>query len=204
MKHQIIFLIGAILTIQLSGCASITHQIVDQLSEESPTLAELDNWKITGKLAIRTPQKAQSINLIWQQQGINYTVKLNGPMGFGATTINGNQQQATIKHGSKILTGTPDQLGLELLGVPLSAVAMSWWIKGLTSPNHAKTSNTAIQEDGFISSLQQNGWQLQFSDHQAQGAFMMPKKISGRRGELSFKLVIKQWDLFHKPMIKHN
>jgi outer membrane biogenesis lipoprotein LolB len=62
MKHQIIFLIGAILTIQLSGCASVTHQIVDQLSEESPTLAELDNWKITGKLAIRTPQKAQSIN----------------------------------------------------------------------------------------------------------------------------------------------
>ena len=97
MKHQIIFLVGAILTIQLSGCASVTHQIADHLPEESPTLAELDNWKITGKLAIRTPQKAQSINLIWQQQGINYTVKLNGPMGFGAATIDGNQQQATIK-----------------------------------------------------------------------------------------------------------
>jgi outer membrane lipoprotein LolB len=197
MKHQIIFLVGAILTIQLSGCASVTHQIADQPPEESPTLAELDNWKITGKLAIRTPQKAQSINLIWQQQGINYTVKLNGPMGFGAATIDGNQQQATIKHGSKILTGNPDQLGLELLGVPLSADTMSCWIKGLASPNHAKASNTAIQEDGLISSLQQNGWQLQFYDYQAKGKYMMPKKISGRRGELSFKLVVKQWDLFH-------
>lgn len=204
MKHQIIFLLGALLFCQLSGCASISHKISDQPLVESPNLAELNNWKITGKLAIRTRQKAQSINLIWQQQGVNYTVNLNGPMGFGSATIDGNQQQATIQQGSKKLIGTPDQLSAQLLGVPLSAVAMSWWIKGLASPDHVKASNIVNQENGVLSSLQQNGWQLQFSDHQVQGAFVMPKKISGRRGELSFKLVIKQWDLFHKPMIKHN
>lgn len=204
MKHQTILLLSALLFSQLSGCVSISHKISDQPPTESPTLAELNNWKITGKLGIRTQQKAQSINLIWQQQGVNYTVNLNGPMGFGSATIDGDQQQATIRQGSKLLTGTADQLSAQLLGIPLSAVAMSWWVKGLASPNHVKASNIVSQENGVLSSLQQNGWQLHFSDHQAQGAFMMPKKISGRRGELSFKLVIKQWDLFHKPMIKHN
>ena len=136
MKHQIILFLGAILLLQLTGCSSITHQISDQPSIKNPTLAELENWKTTGKLAVRTPQKAQSINLIWQQQDSNYNISLNGPMGFGSATINGNQQQATIKTGSKTLTGTPDQLGAKLLGIPLSAVRYELVDKrsGITQP----------------------------------------------------------------------
>lgn len=196
MKHHIILLVGLLLLFQLSGCSSITQQLSDQPSIKSPTLADLDNWKTTGKLAVRTPQKAQSINLIWQQQDSNYNISLNGPMGFGSATINGNQQQATIKTGSKTLTGTPDQLGAKLLSIPLSADAMSWWIKGQASPNQPHASNIVLQQDGLVSSLQQNGWQLQFSRYQTQGAYSLPKKITGRRGDLSFKLVISQWNLF--------
>lgn len=196
MKHQIILFLSAILLIQLTGCSSITHKLSDQPSIKSPTLAELENWKITGKLAVRTPQKAQSINLIWHQQNTNYKISLNGPMGFGSAIINGNQLQTTIQNGSKTLIGIPDQLGTKLLGIPLSADAMSWWIKGLASPNQPKASNITLQQNGLVSSLHQNGWQLQFSSYQTEGAYRVPKKITGRRGELSFKLVINQWNLF--------
>ena len=196
MKHQIILFLGAILLLQLTGCSSITHQISDQPSIKNPTLAELENWKVTGKLAVRTPQKAQSISLIWHQQNTNYKISLNGPMGFGLAIINGNQLQTTIQNGSKTLIGTPDQLGAKLLGIPLSTDAMSWWIKGLASPNQPKVSNIIYQQNGQISSLQQSGWQLQFSSYQTEGIYKVPKKITGRRGELSFKLVINQWNLF--------
>ena len=196
MKHQIILFLGAILLLQLTGCSSITHQISDQPSIKNPTLAELENWKVTGKLAVRTPQQAQSISLIWHQQNTNYKISLNGPMGFGSAIINGNQLQTTIQNGSKTLIGTPDQLGAKLLGIPLSTDAMSWWIKGLASPNQPKASNIIYQQNGLISSLQQSGWQLQFSTYQTEGIYKVPKKITGRRGELSFKLVINQWNLF--------
>lgn len=197
MKYQIIFLIGALLLSQLFGCASVTHKESDLSAIEGPSLSQLNNWRIIGKLALKTPQKAQSINLVWQQQNNNYNLKLNGPLGFGSATIDGNQKQAAIQQGSKILTGTPIQLGIELLGVPLSADTMQWWIKGLMSPNHPKASNIVIQENSLISSFQQNGWQLEFSEYQAQDGYSLPKKISGRHGDLSFKLVVTQWHFFN-------
>ena len=139
MKYQIIFLLGALILIQLSGCASFLSQEPLQEKEQeqepgqtpaqSPTLAQQNNWNITGKLGIRTPQKAQSINLIWQQKNNNYTIKFNGPIGFGAATIKGNHQQVTIQKGSQELIGTPEQMGTKLLSVPLSVNAMSWWAK---------------------------------------------------------------------------
>lgn len=197
MKYQIIVVISALLLSQLSGCVSVIHKELDQPAQEIPTLSQLDHWKITGKLAIRTPQKAQSINLAWQQQDNNYNLKLSGPLGFGSATIIGDPEQATIQQGSKVLTGAPNQLGTKLLGMPLSADAMRWWIKGLISPNHSKASNIVTQENSLISSFQQNGWRLKFSDYQLQGDYSLPKKISGRHGDLSFKLVVAQWHFFN-------
>lgn len=197
MKYQIIFLIGALLLSQLFGCASVTYKESDPSAIEGPSLSQLNNWKIIGKLALRTPQKSQSINLVWQQKNNNYTLKLNGPLGFGSATIDGNQKQATIQQGSKFISVKPDQLGIELLSVPLSADTLRWWIKGLISPNHPKASNIIFQEDQLLSSFQQNGWQLKFSEYQAQDGYSLPKKISGRHGDLSFKLLVTQWHFFN-------
>lgn len=200
MKFQIIFLLGTLILVQLSGCTSLPHkepyQEPDQASIEGTALAQQNNWNITAKLGIRTQQKSQSINLIWQQQNNHYHLKLNGPIGFGATTIKGNQQQLTIQKGTRELTGTPEQLGTELLGVPLSVDAMSWWVKGLIYPSHNQASNVNFRDDGLISGFQQNGWQLKFSDYLANGTYMVPKKISGRHGDVSFKLVINQRQFF--------
>ena len=197
MKYQIIFMIGALLLSQLFGCASVTNKESGPSAIEGPSLSQLNNWKIIGKLALRTPQKSQTINLVWQQQNNNYTLKLNGPLGFGSATIEGNQKQATIQQGLKFISGKPDQLGIELLSVPLSADTLRWWIKGLISPNHPKASNIIFQEDQLLSSFQQNGWQLKFSEYQAQDGYSPPKKISGRHGDLSIKLVVTQWHFFN-------
>lgn len=196
MKYPFIFLLTALVFTQLTGCSSINHnaKLQYQPSTESPALSSLDHWKLNAKLGIRSAEKAQSISLIWQQLGTNYSIKLQGPMGFGSATIDGNQQQAIIQQGSKNMTGAPDHLSAELLGVPLSIEAMNWWVKGLASPNHSKAANIVIQENGQLSRFEQNGWQLQFSGYSKNGPYLMPKKISGRRGELSFKLVINQWD----------
>ena len=196
MNYQMIYLLTALILSSLSGCVSISDYTSNQLSSELPTLAEQNHWKITGKLAIRSQHKAQSINLIWQQQNTRYKINVSSPIGFGAATITGNQQQTTLQQGLKTLSGTPDQLGTELLGVPLSADAMSWWLKGLISPNHSKASHI-IHKNNQLSRFQQNDWQLQFNEYTANGPYMLPKKISGRRGDLSFKLVVSQWNFYN-------
>jgi outer membrane lipoprotein LolB len=197
MNYQIIYLLSALILSQLSGCASISDFTAKQLSSEAPPLAEQDYWKITGKLAIKSPHKAQSANLIWRQHNSRYKINITSPIGLGAVNITGNDQQATIQKGLNTLNGTPDQLGTELLGIPLSADAMRWWLKGLTSPNHPKASKIVFNENNRFSRFQQHGWQLQFNEYTANGPYMLPKKISGRRGDLSFKLVINQWNFYN-------
>ena len=196
MKYPFIFLLTALVFTQLTGCSSISHDVKLQYqpSTESPDLSSFDHWKLNAKLGIRSAQKAKSISLTWQQLGTNYSIKLQGPMGFGTATIDGNQQQATIHQGSINLTGKPDRLSTELLGVPLSIEAINWWVRGLPSPNYPTAENIVIHENSQLSSFEQNGWQLQFYSHTKNGPYLLPKKISGRRGEHSFKLVITQWN----------
>lgn len=188
MKNYILLWVGALLLTLLSGCASNSYQAT------TSSISELDNWKINAKLGIRTATDAQSIQMLWQQQGEKYQLRLNGPLGFGSAFIVGDSEQAEIKKGEQLITANPQQLTMQLTGIPLPISALSWWVKGLVSPNHTTATSIQRTQTGQLESFQQAGWQISILSYSQTGAYWTPKKIAGRQGELSFKLVISDWD----------
>jgi len=188
MKNYILLWVGALLLTLLSGCASNSYQAT------TSSISELDNWKINAKLGIRTATDAQSIQMLWQQQGEKYQLRLNGPLGFGSASIVGDSEQAEIKKGEQLITANPQQLTMQLTGIPLPISALSWWVKGLVSPNHTTATSIQRTQTGQLESFQQAGWQISILSYSQTGAYWTPKKIAGRQGELSFKLVISDWD----------
>ena len=188
MKNYILLWVGALLLTLLSGCASNSYQAT------TSSISELDNWKINAKLGIRTATDAQSIQMLWQQQGEKYQLRLNGPLGFGSASIVGDSEQAVIQKGEQLITGNPQQLTMQLTGIPLPISALSWWVKGLVSPNHTTATSIQRTQTGQLESFQQAGWQISILSYSQTGAYWTPKKIAGRQGELSFKLVISDWD----------
>mgnify|MGYP001572535648 FL=1 len=196
MKYHLLLWVGASLITLLSGCATTSYEAInsDEFKFAKPSLSQLDNWKINAKLGIRTATDAQSMHMLWQQQGEKYQLRLNGPLGFGSAYIVGDSEQAEIQKGEQLITANPQQLTMQLTGVPLPITALSWWVKGLVSPNH--TSATSIQraQTGQLKSFNQAGWQISILKNSQTGPYLIPKKIAGRQGDLSFKLIISDWE----------
>mgnify|MGYP001567845230 CR=1 FL=1 len=196
MKKTLLLWVGTTVITLLSGCATTRYQAisVDQLESAKPSLSELDNWKINAKLGLRTTTDAQSIQMVWKQQGETYQLRLNGPLGFGSAYIVGDSEQAEIKKGKQLITATPQQLTMQLTGIPLPISALRWWVKGLISPNHTSPTSVQRAQTGRLESFKQDGWHISILSYSQTGPYWTPKKIAGRQGELSFKLVISNWD----------
>jgi outer membrane lipoprotein LolB len=196
MKNHLLLWVGALLITLLSGCATNSYQAinVDEFEPAKPSLSELDNWQINAKLGIRTATDTQSIRMLWQQQGEEYQLRLNGPLGFGSVLITGDSDQAEIQKGGQLITASPQQLTMQLTGIPLPIIALSWWVKGLVSPNHSAATDIQRAQTGQLEGFQQAGWQISILSYSQTGPYSTPKKIAGRQGELSFKLVISDWE----------
>jgi outer membrane lipoprotein LolB len=195
MKNHLLLWVGALLIMLLSGCATTKYQAinVDELESAKPSLSELDNWQINAKLGVRTTTDAQSMRILWQQQGEKYQLRLNGPLGFGTAFIVGDSDLAEIQKGGQLITASPQQLTKQLTGIPLPITALSWWVKGLVSPNHSAATDIRRAQAGLLENFQQAGWQISILSYSQTGPYWTPKKIAGRQGELSFKLVISDW-----------
>lgn len=187
----------ALLSIGLQSCAILTGptNTNDKQPLISQPTATLSEWQLTGKLGITTASQANSVNLRWHQKNAQYQLTISGPLGTGTAKITGNSDHIKMRQGSKTYFGTPEELGLQLLGAPLPVNAISWWARGLPAPNYPSATNIIIDAQGAPQRFEQAGWQLRFSHPQTIDNHRLPKKVTGQLGDLSFKLAISKWDI---------
>ncbi|PCO05435.1 outer membrane lipoprotein LolB [Microbulbifer flavimaris] len=179
----------------LSACATQTPQ--PPVAAEQPVM-QLQQWTIKGKLGVRSPNDNGSANLTWLQQSEpNYRIHLSGPLGAGATVISGTPAGVSLKRGDDPTTHatSPSQLTALTLGWPLPVEEMFYWVRGLPAPG--QTSGEQRDAQGLLQTLQQAGWQLNFSGYQNVGAYVLPTRIKAETrqaaGPVKVTLVIKEW-----------
>lgn len=161
-------------------------------------IAQLQDWKLSGKLGFRAPQQGGSASLNWIQEKENYQLSLSGPFGVGSAKIYGDNKTAEMLYGETIYRRPPQQLAMQLTGLPLPVDALSWWARGLPSPTQPAATDLATGADGLAVGFGQAGWQLSFSRYRQTDGGLLPSKIIGslNTGEdrsYSFKLVISGW-----------
>ena len=196
-----VFLLLAVFT--LSACAMQSLQppqtaAPSDWQTHQLRVSQLNDWRLAGKLGFRGPDSGGSASVNWQQQQNNFQLQLSGPFGAGRATLSGNQQIAEMLYQDKLYRQTPQQLASQLIGVPLPVGALSWWARGLPSPDQETASSIATSPEGYASSFEQAGWQLSFSRYSETDAGSLPSKIIGTHQSsdnrrYSFKLVISDW-----------
>ncbi|WP_323845132.1 lipoprotein insertase outer membrane protein LolB [Microbulbifer magnicolonia] len=194
-SKQIHFLWLALLAFLLAACAGQQPQ---PPSTAEQSAMQLQHWTIKGKLGVRSARDNGSANLTWQQQSApNYRIHLSGPLGAGATVINGTPGGVSLQRGDEppLQARNPAQLTMETLGWPLPVNEMFYWVRGLPAPGGAGKQQRNPQ--GQLQSLQQAGWQLNFSDYQNRGPYVLPTRIkaetNGIAGPVKVTLIIKEW-----------
>ena len=187
----------ALLSLLMAACLTHPPQMPTPVTDWQRYIEhqqQLDHWQLSGKLGFKSPQhKSGSANVNWQQQQQQYAVRLSGALGIGTTHIHGDPQQVVMQRGKQQHTAaSSEQLTWQLLGVPLSVEDLTYWVRGIPNPARP-VAVLSHNSNGALDTLSQGGWQLQFSRYTDADKWRLPGRITGRRGEMSFKLIIKRW-----------
>ncbi|MGD9660198.1 MAG: lipoprotein insertase outer membrane protein LolB [Porticoccaceae bacterium] len=191
IAYRRLFIVAA-LTALVASCATQPPP----LPTPDQRLQTLDSWRMEGKLGFRSPEKNGSAWINWLQIKDSYQLQLSGPFGAAATRISGDSGHATLSQSGRddIHAASGEELSEWLFGWAFPVRQMSSWIKGAAAASPQPTA-LVVSSENLLSTLNQSGWQLTFSNYRQQGEWVLPGRIQGSQGDYAFTLIIKQWDL---------
>jgi len=188
---------GILLLFWLSGC--VTQQAIDISGNPDlalqKRLASASHWQFTGKLAVRTPEQSESARIQWQQDGEQFDIHLSGPVGLKATRIYGSPGDVNFEQGEhRLHADSVEALSEQLIGWPLPASELGWWLRGLPAPS-PRAEAVGYSAEGWLSSLTQYGWTIQLNQHLTVGQLTLPGRIEAKQGDTQVILIIKDWQV---------
>jgi outer membrane lipoprotein LolB len=153
-------------------------------------------WELRGRLGVQTRDTGGTMDIIWQQAGKDFTIRLLAPMGAGNYLIQGEKDFAEIRFpdGEKQIVDNVDQVFKSALEVDLPVSAVKDWIRGLPAgvwPVDSIEWNTK----GLIDRIKQSGWNVEMKKYTG-GKILIPYNIYLSRDDdpdLGIRLILRQW-----------
>lgn len=186
---------GMLIATLLSACAvQSPAPTVSDWEAHREDLAMLENWSFSGRLAVKSPQGADSARLQWTQRGEDLELELSGPVGMKQLRLVSEGSTARLwKDGNWQSLDSAEQALREQLGWSLPLDYLPWWLRGLPSPG--LEAGDEVIEDGRLQKLQQAGWTVEYPDYQAIDNYALPRTILFQRDQVRGKILLKQWTL---------
>lgn len=188
------------LVLLLAGCAGLGPQesIEGPGNKEDWTthktrVSEIDGWQISGKIGIRAPQDSGSGTLFWLQRQDYFDIRLSGPLGRGATRLTGRPDAVALEVAGqgRFEAESPEALVESQLGWQLPVSNLLWWVRGLPAPD--SRSRIALDANGRLANLQQDGWDIQYLGYSEEDGYALPSRIKLAGRDLQITLVVKDW-----------
>ena len=181
----------------LAGCAGQDTRETGPLSwrEHRSQIQQLSHWTARGKLALRSSERAEAANILWQQQGSSTRLHLSGPMGVSATTITSNGRQMEVRQGEELKTfdiSTPDAIALNT-GWDLPLHALPYWLKGIPTPDYPVQLLELDPDRNLLRKLQQDDWEIHYEQYEAFNNLTLPTRLRIQRGDTSARMILRTW-----------
>lgn len=170
-------------------------------SDRFAVVSTLDAWSLRAKVGIVLPKRREQASLLWRFSDAGNQVRLFGPLGIGAVTLDFDQKGAQLTDSKgQIHKGLSAQALLtRIVGWPMPMEALVYWIFALPQPN----GDYAYQLDdaGALGELKQFGWQISYSNYSNQAGIPMlnlARKVTATKTapngqKIVVKLIAKSW-----------
>jgi outer membrane lipoprotein LolB len=195
--HFVLILFTSLL---FSACAHKPPLKSVEFKAHQTALTPINEWKMTGKLGIKTSAESGSASIHWQQNRAHYDIQLHGPLGQKSIAIVGDSHQVSLKEKGKpaMTARSPEALIKKTTGWNLPLTQLNYWVRGLPAPK-SKIKQITPNAFGLIAQLEQSGWVIDYqSYHQIQHQnqlIYLPKKIVASYKDIRLTLVIREWKL---------
>jgi outer membrane lipoprotein LolB len=190
---------GAILVIlaALAACAPVrvreTAATNAAQDAREASLVPRTHWQIEAHISVSDGGDGGSGDLVWQQDGENYSFTVRAPVTGKTWKLSGNAQQARLEgvEGQPIRGADPERLLRERLGWDVPLAALGSWVRGLRAPGpHADVQYDA---QNLPAVLLQDGWKIEYRDWFADNQPPMPRKLFAARGNARVRMAIERW-----------
>lgn len=186
-----------LLLLLLAGCA-VRAPLPEPAAEAAwlahrASLQGLTHWQVQGRVAVRAGEEGWSAHFDWQQQGEDYRIRLRGPFGQGAVELHGNPGGVWLKHSDRpeVFALDPETLLERETGWRLPVSGLSAWLLGL--PVAEVDADYQWDAQGALLEIDQDGWHIDYSRYQQNGALRLPVRMRLERNTLQVRFVIDSW-----------
>jgi len=197
----------SLLLLVLSGCSSTPDKEVQILTKQTPQqrtmhLAQLQQWKVTGKIAFIEKKSRNSATLSWQIDEKKGTQQLNltSYLGINVLQLNSSDNSHEIKVDGKTYRGNNlAALVRSITGLTLPTHALTYWLKGIPyQENDIISYHATTKLPQTLSSTYNNErWQVEYANYQQNNNYILATKFSIKKDDLIIKIAINDWSITH-------
>lgn len=188
---RVIFLLS--LVVLITSCSMFQKQPQSNNSNEESALRNFVDWKIHGRISIKTPEETSIISIRWQQNKDDIKLRLYGSMGKTYARLVKKDGIATLTVENKSYTDSNARYLLwSVLGWDLPIDEMQYWIKGTTNPE--KNEKQIIRnEKGQLNSFSYKKWQVVFERYKKFESYQLPTKLILTHPKIRIRFSIQSW-----------
>jgi outer membrane lipoprotein LolB len=160
-----------------------------------PALQARDHFDLKGRVAVAAGKDGFNASLRWIQAGTLSQVSLEGPLGAGGVqiTANGDDLSIITSHGDRLDSEAAHaELGARL-GFDPPLGSLRYWIQGVPDPATPAKEKVDPQQQR-LQSLQQDGWQIDYTGYMPSGAGSLPAKLTLQRAGVRVRLIVDGWN----------
>jgi outer membrane lipoprotein LolB len=156
-------------------------------------LQSLDPFELAGRVAVAAGTEGFTAHLDWAQRGARSTVDLNGPLGIGGVHVvaDGQTLDVDTSQGKTLTSGEARTELASKLGFDPPLGSLRYWVLGVPDP--ASPAAETVGANQRLASLQQDGWQIDYSAYTAAGGDSLPQRMVLRRGDVRVRLIVDRW-----------
>ena len=155
--------------------------------------ADVD-FRLRGKIAVRSPGDAFSASFDWIQTGETFDIELWGPLGQGRVRLRGDGARLTITDARGATTSgiSAEPFMASALGWSVPISALPFWVRGRYDPGSTVAEHHRMP-DGPLASFEQLGWTVEVSRWRESGLGPVPGRVVAVQRERRIVIVCKEW-----------
>jgi outer membrane lipoprotein LolB len=186
-----------------SGCALLNPDTPDAIptdglsaEQRQAELLRITDWRLQGRIALRSGEEGANASLVWTQQGDDTEVRLFGAFGLGAVRlVQGQQDAALYRSGHKPLYGeNAEQLLRWETGMRIPLKSLGYWVRGL--PGNGE--DLSYDSYGRLRSLQYVDdfgaqWAATFERYREVNGHQLPVRVRVEGSDYLIRLTVERW-----------
>ena len=189
--------LALVLALALAACQTVPVAPAPSVawSVRRPALQNLGRFGLNGRVAVAVGKQGFNAGLRWAQSGAVTTLALTGPLGAGGVqvTADGGHLSVVTSHG-KHLGDTEARAQLQYkLGFEPPLASLRYWVLGVPDP--ARAASVQLDPQQRLTSLTQDGWQVDYGSYMPVGAEWLPRLMTLRREGVRVRVVVDGWQL---------